>query len=174
MPGGVPRFIEGSYKATKSLCLQYWGGLNTDVIKFQNRYLMTPNRRLLMHLIHALWMSFNHLWIVPGGLWVHITLNWQEKWQHWPSANKKAIDWFLKLQWCTLTPYLTLKMSLDDPKSLWILPKIVGHLNYLWENYKRHVFWRFLTLWVQTWSQIAKKISGSWYIKIAVFVCLPL
>ena len=65
-------------------------------------------------------------------------------------------------------------MSLEDTKSLQILPKFVGHLNYLWENYKRHVFWRFLTLWIRIWSQIAEKFISSWYIKIVVFVCLQL
>ena len=58
-------------------------------------------------------------------------------------------------------------MSLETQQ----LAQTFGHINYLWEIYKKHVFWRFLTLRVQIWSQIAEKFSSSWDIKIVVFVC---
>ena len=58
---------------------EYWqysvyttGGLSTDIVEFRRRHSTTPNRWLLMCSTHALWMSFDDLWIVPGGLWVHI------------------------------------------------------------------------------------------------------
>ena len=54
------------------------------------------------------------------------------------------------------------------------LAQTFGHLIYLWEIYKKHVFWCFLTLQVWIWSQIAEKFSSSWDIKFVVFVCLQL